>query len=137
MVDEQPAYDVSERRHEPEGTSPRGTMIGAILFLLSLALILICIRGVFRWYRTLLPGRVPGNAPTQLATSPVQPWLDPVGDLAQLRQREDERLNTYAWVDRDPGVVRIPIERAMELLATEHPRPPASQPTLAPRKQGL
>ena len=43
---------------------------------------------------------------------------DPLLDLQQLRARDAERLSTYAWVDRDAGVVRIPIERAIELLAT-------------------
>jgi hypothetical protein len=29
---------------------------------------------------------------------------------------ENAALATYGWVDRDAGIVRIPIERAMELL---------------------
>jgi hypothetical protein len=40
----------------------------------------------------------------------------PHDDLATLRTREDEELKTYGWVDRKAGVVRIPIERAMDLL---------------------
>jgi hypothetical protein len=30
-----------------------------------------------------------------------------------------EHLTTYGWVDREAGVVRIPIERAMEMVAAE------------------
>jgi hypothetical protein len=30
-----------------------------------------------------------------------------------------EHLHTYGWIDREAHVVRIPIERAMELIATE------------------
>jgi hypothetical protein len=44
---------------------------------------------------------------------------DPAVDLALLREREEKRLSTYGWVDRANGVVRIPIERAMELVARE------------------
>jgi hypothetical protein len=40
----------------------------------------------------------------------------PQVDLAALRAREDADLNGYGWVDRKAGVVRIPIERAMDLL---------------------
>lgn len=35
--------------------------------------------------------------------------------LAALRERELTRLSTYQWVDRKAGVVRIPVDRALEL----------------------
>ncbi|MGO9777112.1 MAG: hypothetical protein ACLQGT_07835 [Terracidiphilus sp.] len=38
-------------------------------------------------------------------------------DVADLHEREDLLLNNYSWVDQSQGKVRIPIERAMELLA--------------------
>ena len=38
-------------------------------------------------------------------------------DLAAFRAKEDAKLHGYAWVDKDAGVVRIPIERAMEMIA--------------------
>lgn len=42
-----------------------------------------------------------------------------------------EHLETYGWIDRAHGVVRIPIERAMDLVAregAETPGPPSRQP---------
>jgi hypothetical protein len=42
---------------------------------------------------------------------------NPRQDLAAFHAHERERLSTYAWVDRDKGVIRIPIERAIALLA--------------------
>lgn len=50
---------------------------------------------------------------------PPEPRLqaDPLQDLARLHAEEDAILHSYAWVDRPTGVVRIPIERAVELLA--------------------
>jgi len=43
----------------------------------------------------------------------------PVGEaLKQLRATEDAILTTYGWVDREKGIVRIPIDRAIDLLAT-------------------
>jgi hypothetical protein len=52
---------------------------------------------------------------------PPEPRLqaDPAADLAALRASEDARLHGYAWVDRAAGRVRIPIERAMALLAED------------------
>jgi len=38
-------------------------------------------------------------------------------DWAVLDRTTRERLETYGWVDRRTGVVRIPIERAMDRLA--------------------
>jgi hypothetical protein len=39
--------------------------------------------------------------------------------LVDLRAREDEELHSYRYLDREKGTVRLPIERAMELLANE------------------
>lgn len=38
-------------------------------------------------------------------------------DVADLHQREDLLLEHYSWVDQSQGKVRIPIERAMEIVA--------------------
>jgi hypothetical protein len=40
----------------------------------------------------------------------------PFKDIYQLREGENERLETYGWVDKEGGIVRMPIERAMELV---------------------
>ena len=38
-------------------------------------------------------------------------------DVADLHQREDLLLDNYTWVDQSQGKVRIPIERAMQIIA--------------------
>jgi hypothetical protein len=38
-------------------------------------------------------------------------------DLKRLRDSEDATLGSYGWVDRKAGTVRIPIDRAMDLVA--------------------
>src|SRR5581483_7943160 len=50
---------------------------------------------------------------------PPEPRLEtnPQEDLSKKLQRERAVLNNYAWIDRQAGSVRIPIERAMDLLA--------------------
>ena len=40
-------------------------------------------------------------------------------DLKNLRVQEDQELNSYKYIDRDKGIVQIPITRAMELLENE------------------
>ncbi len=43
----------------------------------------------------------------------------PYEPLRQLDAQQLEQLNSYGWVSEADGTVRIPIERAMELVADE------------------
>jgi hypothetical protein len=47
-------------------------------------------------------------------------------DIAEMHAREDLLLNYYSWVDRSSGKVRIPIARAMQIIA-EHGLPVAPE----------
>jgi hypothetical protein len=38
-------------------------------------------------------------------------------DLQKFRAGEEQVLHSYAWVDQSKGVVRIPIDRAIDVLA--------------------
>ena len=40
-------------------------------------------------------------------------------DLRNLRTKEDNELHSYGFVDKQAGQVRVPIERAMELVLTD------------------
>jgi hypothetical protein len=40
----------------------------------------------------------------------------PAVELGEMRAAEEAILESYGWVDRDAGRVRIPIERAMDLI---------------------
>jgi hypothetical protein len=40
----------------------------------------------------------------------------PFKDVYMLRQAENEKLTSYGWVDKDGGVTRIPVDRAMEVM---------------------
>lgn len=52
----------------------------------------------------------------QLPAAPLL-QIDEPRDLAAQRVWESSLLTNYAVVDKDAGVVRIPVERAMELIA--------------------
>jgi hypothetical protein len=47
-------------------------------------------------------------------------------EIAEMHAREDLLLDNYSWVDRTSGKVRIPISRAMQIIA-EHGLPVAPQ----------
>jgi hypothetical protein len=40
-----------------------------------------------------------------------------VRDMDTQRKEEEEKLTRYVWIDRQAGVVQIPVERAMQLLS--------------------
>ena len=68
--------------------------------------------------------------------------LAPVSeDLLDLHAREDSELHSYRYLDRTKGTVRVPIERAMELLAGEYaegrlPYPTKPTPVKKPAPAG-
>ena len=43
--------------------------------------------------------------------------IDERSQLDKIRIEEEQTLSTYDWIDQQAGTVRIPIDRAMELLA--------------------
>jgi len=64
---------------------------------------------------------------TQTFPTPRLQGDDGNQDTADLHAREDLLLDNYSWVDRSKGTVRIPIDRAMELIA-QRGLPVAQQP---------
>ncbi|HVO69707.1 MAG TPA: hypothetical protein VMT24_06660 [Aggregatilineaceae bacterium] len=55
-------------------------------------------------------------ASSRLEATPT-PAVTPGEALKELRATEDALLTTYGWVDRKNGIVHIPIDRAIDLLA--------------------
>lgn len=114
---------MAEARHpETRDLWPRALLLfagGLVVFLLlSLAALYLLFRPQGLWSQ---PGAAwSGNEATPaLSTTPH-------GDLAAIRRQEDDELEELAWVDRDKGIARIPIEEAMRLIARNGvPRWPA------------
>lgn len=71
--------------------------------------------------------------PTKEARGEVLPPTTntPVTDMEQMRAAEEQALNNPGWVDRQKGVVRIPIETAKQLVL-QRGLPAATAATPAP-----
>jgi hypothetical protein len=41
-------------------------------------------------------------------------------NLSDLRKKHDEQAKSYGWIDQKAGVVRLPIDRAIELTAQQY-----------------
>jgi len=54
---------------------------------------------------------------SQMLAPQPQLQADPTIDLGAFQAAEEAKLHSYGWIDKSNGVVRIPIERAMDLVA--------------------
>lgn len=95
--------------YETTDASIRGIVVFGILLVIFTAITLFAMKGVYEFF-------IQHGEP--VATKPESPPMPTVyADLAKVRETSAETLSTYGWVDRKAGVVRIPIERALELVA--------------------
>jgi hypothetical protein len=60
-----------------------------------------------------------------------------VENLKTLREEAAKALTTYGWIDKNKGVARVPIERAMELTVAElsQQKPAPAGPIATPEAQ--
>jgi len=110
----------------------------AVLCMAALGLL----AGLFRYFTSQVGGPVEVQR-VDARLRPPAPTLQekPVTDLLEMRTAEDQILDSYGWVDQSHGVVRVPIGRAIDLLAqrglpVRQAIPPASGVTV-PTESGL
>ena len=103
--------------HETRDASIRLIAVTAFVLALTAALMCLVVFGTFRYLATHDVTRTTNPMAAADRQTPPAPRIQehPAIELDQLRAEEDAVLNTYGWVDRKSGTVRIPIDRAMEL----------------------
>ncbi len=124
------------RGHEERDADIRG----AVGFAVALTATVIIVLFLMKWMlHTLTPpstemaAPVSTFSPTRLIQTGPRLQVHGPQDLKNLRAREDAILHNYGWIDREKGIVRIPIERAMELLVQKgasHSKPMSSKPSV-------
>ena len=105
---------------EGDGISYRGIVWFIVVLAVTTAICQVLVWGIFE----VMAGRVeaadtprsPLAAPAD--ATPPQPvlLLDEPTNLRDFRADEASRLTTYGWIDENAGTVRLPIDRAKELL---------------------
>jgi hypothetical protein len=105
--------------HETSDASGFYVSIFALALAAAIALLLLLTVWVFDQFASRAERRDPMESPLAVDQIPPAPRLEanPGAALSEFRAREDDTLTTYGWVDRRRGVVRLPIDRAIELLA--------------------
>jgi len=114
-----------EVRFEREDVNSRSTIWFGISILVVMVVVAFLVKPFYDLLaehetRTQPPPAyaLPAEPPAPAATTP-RLQVEPVVDLATLRAHEDRILDGYAWVDKERGIARIPIEDAMRLVAEQ------------------
>src|SRR5215510_76318 len=124
--------DIESSRRIAYSPAPFSTWLGVVCLFLLFGIIVLAVIG-------------PSPRGTDYEETRAKKRIE---QLKTLREENQKELTTYAWVDKNKGVARIPIDRAMELtvadLAQKKPAPagpiatPAAQtaPAAAPPAGG-
>ena len=126
-----------ETHHEKSDVNVRALLWFVVIFILFAAVSHLVLYLQFRFYRAMFRGKT--NAPLTAVARPadvavppeprLQPFdtrnvsgavnppytSTPVTDMEQMRAAEEKALHSAGWVDRQKGIVRLPIELAKQL----------------------
>jgi hypothetical protein len=105
--------------HETRDASIRGIVLTGVGLAIGAAVALSIVYGIFQFLSTQPVTTAPPNpmAETNLQQFPPEPRIEehPAVEIQELHAKEDSLLSTYGWTDKMAGVVRIPIDRAIDL----------------------
>ena len=105
---------------EGDGINYRGIVVFMAILAVTTFICQGIVVGMFKYFDAQAVATTPARAPlaAPAGTMPPPPNLltnEPL-NLQTFRTTEDEALHTYGWLDKNAGVVRLPIDRAKELL---------------------
>jgi hypothetical protein len=106
-------------RREPSDVRPFGLLVFSVSLLLVVGGIMVAAKVVLDRLVASRPRPVVPLAAVGPAELPPEPRLQssPTLELNELRAREDQEMSGYRWVDRSAGIIEIPVDRALELVA--------------------
>lgn len=141
MSDEKRGPDMTAMRqpsvqYEHSDASVRGVIWFLVVLAASGVLISLVLAGMYKYLAGPNVSLFEHRAALSVYSTqpqPPQPQLqhDPVADKNLFLGLQQQRLNSYGWVDEKAGTAHLPIDRAMDLLAQRgipaRPPQPASQ----------
>jgi len=112
--------------HSPNGAGHEQSEVSVRLIVVSLGFLAVftfitflVVVGLFRYFHSFY-----GTDEAVRLSQPVIPpapriEVAPYEELQRLKAQEDHILSSYAWVDKEAGTVRVPIDRAIDMLAAK------------------
>jgi hypothetical protein len=125
-------HGTADTGFEHEDLSPRAVYAFLVALAAGVVLVAALLFGLYRamdaYEREHQPPQSPLVPQTETNTRQVspseinafpQPRLEKNErlEINEFRLREEQTLDSYGWVDQKAGVVRIPVDRAMQLIA--------------------
>jgi hypothetical protein len=139
-------------RKRDDGRRRNAKILGIGTFAIALILFtmasILMLNSVFRYFEMREDAKQaqPAGSNIDARSLPPEPRLQDhaVQDLRQMRAAEDRILSSYQWIDQKKGIVRIPIDRAMDLVAngwhsrgTAHRTPDDRRKLNVPAESGI
>jgi len=107
-------------------------IVGFFIFLALAGLIMhLVLWGIYKNFAGSYKAQRPLAGPIESSTRqlpqgdpirtfpPPQLQPDDVADMNKFLAQEEQTLNSYGWVNQNAGIVRIPIQRAIQVIAQE------------------
>ncbi len=130
---------MAEQQHESQEPDLRGLLVAGAIISVAIALAV----GIGLWLVSLFGGFERPLARAEHNPMPA-PHLEPhpLSDRQQYDAQQHAKLSGYQWADRNAGIVRIPIDRALQIIAQQggpmapHGAPPTPSRAPAPKARG-
>lgn len=96
-----------------------GVGIAIAVLVGSSIIAMILLFKILDYYQPFFDGEPHPLTASRQENSAPRVQIDPPVQKLELREIEDGLLNSYSWVDKERGIARIPISRAMEIVAAK------------------
>ena len=105
--------------YETRDLTPRAIATFLVVLAVTIVGVLLVSMWIYNYSASRLARTEALSSPLAKPAAPPEPRLQvsALKDMQEFRATEDATLKTYGWVDRATGVVRIPVDRAMQLLS--------------------
>ena len=104
--------------HEIRDANVGPIVLTGLGLILVIAIVALLIQGILTYLSEHRPSTTRVNPmAAEDSQIPPTPRIEehPAIEIQQLHAQEDGILSTYGWIDKKAGLVRIPIDRAIEL----------------------
>jgi hypothetical protein len=106
--------------HELSDLNPKSIALFAVALAVIIALVFGTVYVMSQFFLKAAVRSQTTPSPLSYTGEPApEPSLEvnPGRDLKTMRAEEDKILKSYAWIDQEKNIVRIPIDRAIDILA--------------------
>ncbi|HWG59691.1 MAG TPA: hypothetical protein VN661_11650 [Candidatus Acidoferrales bacterium] len=116
--------------YEKRDANIKALFIFAVIMAAVIVITLVAMKYMFHFVsqvEPLGPPAAPYVSNARVTPPPPQLQARPHLDLKDFCADQEKQINTYAWVDKQSGIVRIPVDEAMKLVLKDGlPARPAS-----------